>query len=221
MIRQTYPILRAGRPVSDRACGRRAVLGGVTFALIAGRAGAAASPLTQPIERLYAALLEIMKAGTTVPFATRYETLAPVIDQVFDLAAILQVSIGARWASVPAEEQAALLDAYRRYIISTYVASFDSFSGQRFEVQPQPQTVGGEDIVASRIIRADGSPRSIDYVMRQAGENWKIVDVLLDGSISRVAVQRSDFRAVMANGGGTAALLANLRRKTVDLQAAS
>ena len=42
------------------------------------------------------------------------------------------------------------------------------------------------------------------------------MDVLLDGSISRVAVQRSDFRKILANGD-TDALIASLRRKIADL----
>ncbi len=52
--------------------------------------------------------------------------------------------------------------------------------------------------------------------MRREHGGWKIVDVLLDGTISRVAVQRSDFRDVLAQGGATA-LIASLERKAADL----
>ncbi len=41
------------------------------------------------------------------------------------------------------------------------------------------------------------------------------MDVLLDGSISRVAVQRSDFRSLLE--GGPSALVDSLRRKVADL----
>ena len=52
--------------------------------------------------------------------------------------------------------------------------------------------------------------------MHQAADGWKAVDVLLDGSISRVAVQRSDFRALLA--GGTAdKLIRSLQEKVVQL----
>jgi len=40
---------------------------------------------------------------------------------------------------------------------------------------------------------------------RMPGE-WKAVDVLADGSISRVAVQRSDFRSLLASGDAPALL---------------
>ena len=56
----------------------------------------------------------------------------------------------------------------------------------------------------------------LDYVMNQTPAGWKVVDVLAAGSISRVAVQRSDFRHILSNGGGDA-LLMSLQRKTADL----
>jgi phospholipid transport system substrate-binding protein len=42
------------------------------------------------------------------------------------------------------------------------------------------------------------------------------VDVLADGAISRVAVQRSDFRQLIKQGGA-AALAKSLESKSVDL----
>jgi phospholipid transport system substrate-binding protein len=54
--------------------------------------------------------------------------------------------------------------------------------------------------------------------MRQNGGPWQAVDVLADGSISRVAVQRSDFRRLLANGGAQA-LMTSLDHKTADLSA--
>jgi phospholipid transport system substrate-binding protein len=52
--------------------------------------------------------------------------------------------------------------------------------------------------------------------MRQEGSAWKVVDVLADGSISQVAVQRSDFRRLVSRGGAQA-LIQSLNQKTNDL----
>jgi phospholipid transport system substrate-binding protein len=52
--------------------------------------------------------------------------------------------------------------------------------------------------------------------MRQSPQGWRAVDVLLDGTISRVAVQRSDFRSLL-NHGGAPALAKSLQEKTADL----
>jgi phospholipid transport system substrate-binding protein len=212
----------SGPTSGPRIIGRRAVAGLLASAAVAVPLAhrAEASPVTDPVERLYAGLLGIMKQGRGTPFSARYNALAPVVEQVFDLAGILQVSVGPRWSSMGAGEQAGVLDAYRRYTVATYVANFDNFNGQRFEVLPTTRTAGRDQVVQSRIIPANGAPREIDYAMRQEGGGYRIVDVLLDGSISRVAVQRSDFRALIGSGG-TAALLDSLQRKTADLQAQS
>jgi len=75
-------------------------------------------------------------------------------------------------------------------------------------------------VVQTRIVPTSGDATKLDYVMKQTPAGWRIVDVLADGAISRVAVQRSDFRSVLAIGGGDA-LLARLERKTSDLSGGS
>jgi phospholipid transport system substrate-binding protein len=71
-------------------------------------------------------------------------------------------------------------------------------------------------LAQTRIISSSGESHELDYVMRQVGGGWKAVDVLADGSISRVAVQRSDFRRLLSSGGATA-LIESLNRKISDL----
>jgi phospholipid transport system substrate-binding protein len=174
-----------------------------------------------PIRELCDSLLRIMRAGATTAFAQRFAMLAPVIDRVFDLSAILQVSVGPTWSSLPPDQHSALLTAFRRYTIANYVNSFDNYNGQRFEVQPDSRSLGnGDQVAQTRIISSSGESHELDYVMRQTAAAWKAVDVLADGSISRVAVQRSDFRRLVARGGGQA-LIDSLNQKTVDLSGAA
>ena len=90
--------------------------------------------------------------------------------------------------------QTALEAAFRRYTVSSYATSFDSYNGQSFQVSPAVRTLGnGEVIVKSRLMRADGSSVGLDYVMRRGPSGWQAVDVLTDGSISRVAVHARIF----------------------------
>lgn len=170
----------------------------------------------QPIAELYAALEKIMRAGKTTSFRQRLDTLAPAIDKVFDLETILRVSVGLSWPTIDEATRVALATAFRRFTIATYVANFDGFDGERFEVSPDPKASGADWIVMSRIIFPSGDPARMDYLMRRGAAGWRIVDVLLDGTISRVAVQRSDFRGLLARGNA-GALVESLNRKTVDL----
>jgi phospholipid transport system substrate-binding protein len=198
---------------------RRTVLG---FAL--GWAGlnfwyggpAVASEATGPVEQLHAGLIAIMKAGRAISFRQRYEMIAPIIGRTFDLDMILQQVIGPRWALLPADQQTALADAFQRYTAVSYVANFDAYSGERFEVAPAVRTVGPDRVVSTRIVTTAGKAHALDYVMRQEGAGWKVVDILAEGSISRVAAQRSEMRSVLAGSGGPG-LLVSLRRKTAEL----
>ena len=173
--------------------------------------------IVAPIAALNAGLIRVMQAGKTAPFQQRFDMLAPTIDRAFDLPHILEVSVGAAWSTLAQAQRDALLATFRRYTVASYVDNFDSFDGQHFDLQPQTRpVVGGEQVVLTRIVARSGETHQLDYVMRSTADGWKAVDVLADGSISRVAVQRSDFRHLLDRGGATA-LMASLKQKVEDL----
>ncbi len=198
-----------------RRRGLQVALAWIGMAVGTRQARAQQAPVA-PIKELCDALLRIMKAGNSTPFEQRFAMLAPVIDRVFNLSAILQVSVGPVWSSLPPDQHAVLLTAFRRYTIANYVNSFNNYNGQHFDTLPEVKSLpNGEQLVQTRITSASGESHELDYVMRQDG-SWKAVDVLADGSISRVAVQRSDFRRLVARGGAQA-LIDSLNQKTADL----
>jgi phospholipid transport system substrate-binding protein len=210
-----------GRSIAVAGLSRRSLLGAAMLAALplAGPALGAPSPAnaTATITEFNSALLAAMKSGGQTTFNGRFQILAPAIDQAFDLPAVLAVSVGPGWAGLSTEQQSRLLDAFRRYTVASYVASFDSYNGQSFSVLPETRSLdAGRVVVQSRLTRPSGDAVELDYVMQQTASGWKIVDVLAAGSISRVAVQRSDFRHLLTRGGGDA-LVASLQRKTSDL----
>jgi phospholipid transport system substrate-binding protein len=180
------------------------------------RARAADDALEAPLRDLYAALEAAMRAGRATPFAQRFDALAPVLDRVFDLETILKVSVGLRWDSLDPAVRAKLLKVFRRFTVATYVANFDKYDGEHFRILPAVRESGSDRIVGTEIVSGDGQHIRLDYVMRDGGGDWRVVDVLFEGSISRVAVQRSDFRKILA-GGDADALIASLHRKIADL----
>jgi phospholipid transport system substrate-binding protein len=200
--------------------GRRATLGFLSLAALAPAVAFHADAdqsVIEPIQHLNDALLQIMHKGRSTSFNERYQMLAPVVEQTFDLQAVLKESVGPTWSTLGGDQQAALMEAFRRYTIASYVNSFDMYSGQRFEVSPSTRSLpNGEQIVDTHIIPASGTGHALDYVMRKVGNGWRVVDVLADGAVSRVAVQRSDFRRLLRQGGPTA-LAETLKNKSADL----
>ncbi len=168
-----------------------------------------------PVEALGDGLLHAMKAGPAVPFDRRLETLAPVVQQTFDLPALLRACVGPRWSALSAQEKARLEAVFGRFTVASYVANFASFHGEHFEILSDPRTVGPDQIVATRIVGPGGEGPRVDYVMHREHGAWKAVDVLLNGSVSRVAVQRADFRSAL-DAGGVGALVTSLERKIAE-----
>jgi phospholipid transport system substrate-binding protein len=196
--------------------GRRGLIAGLLSTAVMPARAAADQAVLEPVEHLVDGLLAVMKAGMATPFQQRFGMLGPVIDRSFDLPAIMQQSIGSTWTTLPPDQQNLLIDAFRRYTVASYVNSFDAFNGQRFEVSPETRAVGAEQVVQTKLIPKAGDTHELDYVVREGPAGWQVVDVLAEGSISRVAVQRSDFRRLMARGGPQA-LADSLTAKSADL----
>jgi phospholipid transport system substrate-binding protein len=129
----------------------------------------------------------------------------------------LTASVGLSWSTMADAQKAQLTNAFRRYTVSSYVSNFDSYNGQSFETSPTTRTLpNGDVVVQTRLLRPSSSPLRLDYVMRRGAAGWQGVDVLTDGAISRVAVQRSDFRGLLT-AGGVSALAEGLGRKSASL----
>jgi phospholipid transport system substrate-binding protein len=142
----------------------------------------------------------------------RFQQVGPVIRRSFDIASMARLSLGPSWASLSDVQHQQVTDSFGRYISAIYADRFDSYAGQKLEVtgeQPAPSGV----MVRSQIIKADGEPVKVDYLMHRKGDTWLISDIYLDGAISEVATRRSEFSAILKNEGAEG-LIAALNRKT-------
>ncbi len=186
------------------------VPGAAMVLLLASSAAAAAgNDPSAPVVALDTALEHAMATGSQ-PFPARYAALAPVVDQAFDLPQILKTIVGLRWSGIAEADQKRLLTVFRAYTIASYAANFNA-PGAAIRVLPETRDVGADRVVETEIVPKDADPVRIDYVMREKGAGWQAIDVLEAGTISQAAVQRSDFRALLA--GGADKLIASLADK--------
>ncbi|MXV43809.1 hypothetical protein GS501_01910 [Saccharibacter sp. 17.LH.SD] len=175
------------------------------------------SAATTPIQGLYAAL---QKAETDGDSADKRSTIiGPAVDQAFDLSAILRRSIGLRFDHLSADERSQLLAAFQRFTAAHYASTFKPGTDAVFMVSPTTKKNSTGGTVVHTTIRGKADPvsdaTSIDYVMSQTPQGWRIIDILLNGHISQVAVQRSDFRAIFGQSGASG-LTKNLTQKADD-----
>lgn len=171
---------------------------------------AAAGDPQESVRSFYEVLLTNMRSGRVLGENGRYARLAPMIDRTFDIPSMTRLAVGPTWTTLTASQQQQLVGAFAHYVAATYADQFGSYSGEQLQVVGQ-QPLGAEVMVQTKIVKSGGEATRLDYLMRQD----RISDVYLDGSISQLAVHRSEFHSILQREG-LDGLVAALNRK-VDL----
>jgi phospholipid transport system substrate-binding protein len=197
---------------------RRTLLISLLPVALRSRGAIAAESPTAIIQQFCQALIATMKEGRTLSFDQRYQRLAPVIGQTYNLPLMSQLAVGGEWARLQPAQQQRVTDEFSRYTVAVYADRFDNYNGQRFEVEPTTVTGPSGLIVQTRLVRADGTKLAMNYLMRQSAAGlWQAIDVYMSGTISELATRRADFVAVLQRSG-VDGLLQMLETRTAELR---
>jgi phospholipid transport system substrate-binding protein len=163
------------------------------------------------------ALVAAMKRGASLDFAGRKALLDPEIRRDLDLAFMTKLVVGPAWKNLTPSDTQQLVDAFGAFSVATYADQFKSYAGERFEVDPTATvSARGDCIVHTKLFTGGPAPVQLDYLMRKAAGQWRIIDVYLNGTISEMAARRSEYGAVLSQGGAPA-LISLLKKKTEEL----
>jgi phospholipid transport system substrate-binding protein len=188
-----------------------ALVAALGLAVLSYPAHAAPASGGETVQGLYDALLNTMKNGRTLGQSGRFTQLEPVIRRTFDISSMARLSVGSSWGGMTEAQRQQVVESFGRYIAAIYADRFDSYAGQKLQVTGEQPSAGGV-MVKSQIVKANGEPVKVDYMMRRNGEGWLISDIYLDGAISEVATRRSEFAAILKSDG-IDGLIAALNRK--------
>jgi phospholipid transport system substrate-binding protein len=186
-------------PYSRRIVGLSLALSLILCMFARSTAALAANP-QDSVRGFYDTLLTTMKNGPTLGQSGRYARLAPVVDRVFDVPSMTRLAIGPSWATLSPAQQQQLVEAFRHYVAATYADRFDSYSGQQLQVTGE-RPYNADVIVQTKIVKSDGDTTTLDYLMHENQGSWQISDVYLDGTISQLAIQRSEFYSILRREG--------------------
>jgi phospholipid transport system substrate-binding protein len=152
------------------------------------------------VRNLYDTLLTAMRNGPALGPGGRYARIEPVVRQVFDIQTMTRLAVGPEWASLHEGQRQQVAQAFQRYIAAIYAERFDNYSGERLQVTGERPAAGGT-IITSQIVKSNGEPVNINYLVRNNGGVWQIADVYLDGTISELATRRSEFASILRTSG--------------------
>ena len=179
-------------------------------------ASAAPGAPTDVVRNFYGVLLDIMQHAGALGPKGRYQKLEPVVRGTFDVPFMARLSVGPTWRSLAPEQKRRAVQAYSRYIAAIYATRFDDYAGEKFEVLGQQQIKHGT-LIKTHIIKSNGEPVAINYVVHDNDIAWQIRDIYLSGSISELATRRSDFANILRTSG-IDGLIDTLNKKADDLQ---
>lgn len=169
---------------------------------------------------LQAALLTVMQEADTLGFEGRYELLKPVVAETFDVRFMGSKSVGRYWNKLDADQQAVWLTKFAGYLTANYAGNFNEYDGESFEVLGEEASSRNTRVVLTRLNVPSGEDVVLNYRLREAAPGeWRIIDIYLKGTVSELALRRSDFSATLKDKGFgelTVAIdrkIAELRRK--------
>lgn len=154
------------------------------------------------VKNFYAELLATMKNGESLGFAGRFKKLKPVIEKSFDMAFMTRIAVGPAWANASKDEQKQLIDAFTSFSAANYAHQFTAYDGETFKVLGEkPAKIGGL-LVETSLTPKQGDQVVMNYVMRKDDQGrYRIVDVLLDSTISQLATRRAEFSEIVKQDG--------------------
>ena len=180
---------------------RRALLASAATALVVtpllGAPALAADAAVSAIQGFCARLVATMRDASGLSVQARFQRLAPILAGAFDFGTMTRLAVGPAYGAASGGQQAAMRQAFERFMGAYYANRIDGFSGEKFEVDPAPSVRGGQKVIKTRMVRPGGAGTQIDYLV----SGTRVIDIYLDGTISEVAARRSEFSSILASGG--------------------
>jgi phospholipid transport system substrate-binding protein len=177
---------------------------------------APATPPGSVVDRLHATLLGVMKEADDLGFEGRRERLSPALRSLYDIPFMAEKSVGRHWKTTGEEEREQLLEIFTQFTIANYAGNFDGYSGQTFETLGEEESTHGTMLVRSRLVDPGGETTQLNYRLRPVDGEWKIIDVYLNGTVSELALRRSEYSSLIKREGFDSLIVA-LNQKITDL----
>lgn len=190
-----------------------------SLAAVAAADDSSDTPATPPstvVDSLNDTLLGVMKDAEALGYEGRCERLSPVLRNLYDIPFMAQKSVGRYWKTTSEAERQHLLETFTEFTIANYAGNFDGYSGQTFETLGEEESTHGTMIVRSRLVDPNGEVTQLNYRLRPVDGEWKIIDVYLNGTVSELALRRSEYSSLIQREGLDSLIVA-LNQKITNL----
>ena len=153
------------------------------------------------VDALHDDLLSIMKESETLGISGRYNRFLTQLDRYFHMPLMVSFVSGEYWSKADKQARQKLNEAALRIGAGELAVLFSGYSGEMFKTISTRPIKDGSVLVETELVRHSDSNVKLTYRVRKFGENWRIIDVLLDGTISQLLKRRDEYRRTLQDSG--------------------
>ena len=149
-----------------------------------------------------------------------YEMVDQLIIPRFDFISMSKWVLGKHWKQASEVQRSEFITQFKALLVRTYARALLEYSGQEIKYFPSEQNPKSNiAVVKTELTSASNTHLPILYRMHQKNEEWKVVDVSVDG-VSLVTTYRGSF-ATQIKKNGFDSLLNELSKKNARLDAST
>ncbi|MFK7896894.1 MAG: ABC transporter substrate-binding protein [Myxococcota bacterium] len=171
----------------------------------------------QPIEMFHTGLLEIMKQADALGIQGRIDKLEPLMAKTFDMDFMASKTVGRHWSKLSGPDKARWMKMFARFTTANYAGRFTGYTGERFETMGVEEAARNTRVVLTKIIVPDEDDVQLNYRLMKRDGEWRVIDVYLNGTVSELALRRSEYSSALKREGFEQ-LLASIETKIQDLK---
>lgn len=153
--------------------------------------------------------------NANIPQAEKDARFEKLFNNALDLKFIGQFVLGRYWKTATNEQKKQFIDAYRDLNIKTWSQRFDEFKGKEFIFKGTTPSNSANQIFVNSLVPMDqGEPAKVVWRVKQTGDNFKIVDIIIE-NVSLAITARNEYTAYVKSApGGIDDLIKDLQNKT-------
>jgi len=158
----------------------------------------------QLIGKLSGDVLEILQTNESLRAGETTQVVG-LVEQVvlphFNFRRMTMLAVGRDWRDASPEQQKRLMDAFYNMLVRTYSNALTQYRDQTVQVRPLRASPSDKIVkVQTEIRQPGGQPVTVDYVLEQRADGWKIFDIVVTG-VSLVTNYRGTFSQQIRLGG--------------------
>lgn len=130
----------------------------------------------------------------------REKRFREVLKDDFAMKKIGRFAAGKFWRQMSADQQQQYQQLFEEWILKTYSIRFGGYSGETVNVLKTIKAGQSGVFVRTKIKSSSGRALKVDWRVRNIKDNYKIIDVVVEG-VSMLVTQKAEFGAVLRQRG--------------------